>query len=157
MDGAEERYSISNVAFTELAGGEAEPAAAPRMTGPDTGPDSPASPADTVSGGTENGEIRLDTVQTEPAVLLPNAGHGPADFGGVTTSTSVLSRTENREIRLDVVQASGSETTKVRHDPCRRKHPLTGKPACFPKTGMDKTHVSFARNRSSREKWTKKH
>lgn len=86
------------------------------MTGPDTGPDSPASPADTVSGGTENGEIRLDTVQTEPAVLLPNAGHGPADFGGVTTSTSVLSRTENREIRLDVVQASGSETTKVRHD-----------------------------------------
>lgn len=87
------------------------------MTGPDTGPDSPASPADTVSGGTENGEIRLDTVQTKPAVLLPNAGHGPADFGGVTTSTSVLSRTENREIRLDVVQASGSETTKVRHDP----------------------------------------
>lgn len=45
------------------------------MTGPDTGPDSPASPADTVSGGTENGEIRLDAVQ-----------------------------------------ASGSETTKVRHD-----------------------------------------
>lgn len=50
------------------------------MTGPDTGPDSPASPADTVSGGTENGEIRLDTVQTEPAVLLPNAGHGPAEL-----------------------------------------------------------------------------
>lgn len=42
--------------------------------------------------------------------------------------------------------------------PCRRKHPLTGKiRPCFPKTGMDKTHVSFARNRSSREKWTKKH
>ena len=75
MDGAEERYSISNVAFTEL-------------------------PA-----------VRLSRQ------LLPNAGHGPADFGGVTTSTSVLSRTENREIRLDVVQASGSETTKVRHDP----------------------------------------
>ena len=87
------------------------------MTGPDTGLDSPASPADTVSGGTENGEIRLDTVQTESAVLLPNAGHDPADFGGMTISASVLSRTENREIRLDVVQASGSETTKVRHDP----------------------------------------
>ena len=41
---------------------------------------------------------------------------------------------------------------------CRWKHPLTGKiRPCFPKTGMDKTHVSFARNRSSREKWTKKH
>ena len=37
------------------------------MTGPDTGPDSPASPADTVSGGTENGKIRLDTVQASGA------------------------------------------------------------------------------------------
>lgn len=108
---------------TGTADGEAEPVAAPRMTGPDTGPNSPASPADTVSGETENGEIRLDTVQTEPAVLFPNAGHGPADFGGVTTSASVLPRTENREIRLDVVQASGSETTKVRHDPVQTEAP----------------------------------
>ena len=128
------------------------------MTGPDTGPDSPASPADTVSGGTENGEIRLDTVQTEPAVLLPNAGHGPADFGGVTTSTSVLSRTENGKSDLMSCRLPGRKLRKSDMIPCRRKHPLTGKiRPCFPKTGMDKTHVSFARNRSSREKWTKKH
>ena len=83
---------------TGTSGGEAEPAAAPQMTGPDTGPDSPASPADTVSGGTENGEIRLDTVQAEPAVLPSNAGHGLADFGGMTASAPVLPRTENRKI-----------------------------------------------------------
>ena len=62
------------------------------MTGPDTGPDSPASPADTVSGGTENGEIRLDTVQ-----------------------------------------ASGSETTKVRHDLVQMEAPADWKnPALLP-------------------------
>lgn len=118
---------------TGTAGGEAEPAATPRMTGHDTGPDSPASPADTVSGETENGEIRLDTVQAELAVLPSNAGHGPADFGGVTASASVLPRTENREIRLDAVQASGSETTKVRHDPVQMEAPADWEnPALLP-------------------------
>ena len=103
------------------------------MTGPDTGPDSPASPADTVSGGTENGEIRLDTVQAESAVLPSNAGHDPADFGGVTASASVLPRTENREIRLDTVQASGSETTKVRHDLVQMEAPADWEnPALLP-------------------------
>lgn len=117
----------------DTAGGEADPAAAPRMTGPDTGPDSPASPADRVSGGTENGEIRLDTVQVEPAVLPSNAGHGPADFGGVMASAPVLPRTENREIRLDAVQASGSETTKVRHDPVQTEAPADREnPALLP-------------------------
>ena len=86
------------------------------MTGPDTGPDSPASPADTVSGGTENGEIRLDTVQTEPAVLLPNAGHGPADFGGVTTSTSVLGLSWSSTERMSAQQADllTTEITAIR-------------------------------------------
>ena len=103
------------------------------MTGPDTGPDSPASPADTVSGGTENGEVRLDTVQAESAVLPSNAGHDPADFGGVTASASVLPRTENREIRLDTVQASGSETTKVRHDLVQMEAPADWEnPALLP-------------------------
>ena len=67
------------------------------MTGPDTGPDSPASPADTVSGGMENGEIRLDTVQAESAVLPSNAGHDPADFGDVTASASVLPHGQRRD------------------------------------------------------------
>lgn len=40
--------------------------------------------------------------------------------------------------------------------PCRRKHLLTGKiRPCFPKNGMDKTHVSFAWNCFSRKKRTK--
>lgn len=69
---------------------------------------------------TENGEIRLDAVQEETAVLSPNAGSGPADFGGVTASVPVLSRTENREIRLSAVQDPRTETTKVRHDPVQR-------------------------------------
>lgn len=118
---------------TGTAGGEAEPAATPWMTGHDTGPHSPASPADTVSGGTENGEIRLDTVQAEPAVLPSNAGHGRSDFDGVTVSVPVLPRTENREIRLDAVQASRSETTKVRHDPVQTEAPADWEnPALLP-------------------------
>lgn len=82
---------------------------------------------DTVSGAgngsdarTENGEIRLDTVQEKTAVLSPNAGSGPADFGGVTASAPVLPRTENREIRLGAVQDPRTETTKVRHDSVQR-------------------------------------
>lgn len=82
---------------------------------------------DTVSGDqdgsdslTELGEIRLDSVQEETAVLPPNAGSSPADFGGVTASAGVLPRTENREIRLGAVQDSGTETTKVRHDSVQR-------------------------------------
>lgn len=70
---------------TGTSGGEAEPAATPRMTGHDTGPDSPASPADTVSGETENGEIRLDTVQASGAETTkvrhdPVQMEAPADW-----------------------------------------------------------------------------
>lgn len=128
------------------------------MTGPDTGPDSPASPADTVSGGTENGEIRLDTVQAEPAVLPSNAGHGLADFGGMTASAPVLPRTENRKIRLDAVQASRSETTKVRHDPVQTEAPADWEnPALLPQKRDGQDSREFCLELFQPEKTDKKH
>lgn len=85
-----------------------------------TGTDMVSGDQDGSDSRTENGEIRLDAVQEKTAVLDQNGGSSPADFGGVTASAPVLSRTKNREIRLGAVQDSGTETTKVRHDPVQR-------------------------------------
>ena len=82
---------------------------------------------------TENGEIRLDAVQMETAVLPQNGGSSPVDFGGVTAFASVLPRTENREIRLDAVQDPRTETTKVRHESVQTAGPADRKdPAMLP-------------------------
>lgn len=132
----------------DTASGEDNGAEADTGAGTDAAPEpvsrtnSPASPADMASGRTENGEIRLDAVQAEPAEVSPDSGHGEKnpDASGAPLSDEPPIRTENREIRLDAVQASGSETTKVRHDPVQTAAPADRKdPASLPRnrSGQD--------------------